>query len=112
MRLIDADAVYNKAMENHQKGEIEDWEADSIIDYLDDAPTINDAEIVVRCKNCIFRIEGRCFSRRSLVEPDNFCSWGEYQTNTAENQLTPSGKKVALFDLSEVQESMEGNINE
>ena len=33
MRLIDADAVYNKAMEDHQKGEIEDWEADSIIDY-------------------------------------------------------------------------------
>ena len=35
-----------------------------------------DVERVVRCKDCIFRIEGRCFSRRSLVEPDNFCSWG------------------------------------
>ena len=81
MRLIDADAVYNKAMENHQKGEIEDWEADSIIDYLDDAPTINDAEIVVRCKDCIYNIDGMCFSRTSFknavaVEPDNFCSWG------------------------------------
>ncbi len=81
MRLIDADAVYNKAMENHQKGEIEDWEADSIIDYLDDAPTINDAEIVVRCKGCIYNIDGMCFSRTSFknavaVEPDNFCSWG------------------------------------
>ena len=81
MRLIDADAVYNKAEENHQKGEIEDWEADSIIDYLDDAPTINDAEIVVRCRDCIYRIDGRCFSRTSFlnapaVEPDNFCSWG------------------------------------
>lgn len=81
MRLIDADAVYNKAMENHQKGEIEDWEADSIIDYLDDAPTINDAEIVVRCKDCIYNIDGMCSSRTSFknavaVEPDNFCSWG------------------------------------
>ena len=81
MRLIDADAVYNKAMENHQKGEIEDWEADSIINYLDDAPTINDAEIVVRCKDCIYNIDGMCFSRMSIknavaVEPDNFCSWG------------------------------------
>lgn len=81
MRLIDADAVYNKAMENHQKGEIEDWEADSIIDYLDDAPTINDAEIVVRCKDCIYNIDGMCYSRTSFknavaVEPDNFCSWG------------------------------------
>lgn len=81
MRLIDADAIYNKAVENSQNGEIEDWEADSIIDYLDGAPTINDAEIVVRCKDCIYRIDGRCFSRTSFinapaVEPDNFCSWG------------------------------------
>lgn len=52
MRLIDADAVYNKAMENHRKGEIEDWEFDSIINYLDGAPTINTVEIVVRCKDC------------------------------------------------------------
>lgn len=82
MRLIDADAVYNKAEENHQKGEIEDWEADSIIDYLDDAPTINDAEIVVRCRDCIYNIDGLCFCRRPLgsgvaVEPDDFCRWGE-----------------------------------
>lgn len=52
MRLIDADAIYNKALENLRKGEIEDWEADSIIDYLDGSPTITDAEIVVRCKDC------------------------------------------------------------
>lgn len=124
MRLIDADAVYNKAMEDHQKGEIEDWEADSIIDYLDDAPTINDAEIVVRCKDCkmwgkqnIFehsntgrmRRGGYCCCSRFIRYEDEFCSSGEYQTNTAENQPTPSGKKVALFDLGEVQESMEGN---
>ena len=36
----------------------------------------DDVAEVVRCKDCIFRIEGRCFSRTSLVEPDNFCSWG------------------------------------
>ena len=40
-----------------------------------------DVAEVVRCKNCIYRIEGRCFSRTSFlnspaVEPDNFCSWG------------------------------------
>lgn len=39
-----------------------------------------DVAEVVRCKNCIYRIEGRCFSRTSFlnspaVEPDNFCSW-------------------------------------
>lgn len=42
---------------------------------ISDAPAA-DVVPVVRCKDCIFRIEGRCFSRRSLVEPDNFCSWG------------------------------------
>ena len=40
-----------------------------------------DVAPVVRCKDCIYRITGRCFSRTSFinapaVEPDNFCSWG------------------------------------
>lgn len=40
-----------------------------------------DVAEVVRCKDCIYRIDGRCFSRTSFlnypaVEPDNFCSWG------------------------------------
>lgn len=51
MRPVDADAIYNEALENHQKGEIEDWEFDSIINYLDGAPTINTVEIVY-CKDC------------------------------------------------------------
>lgn len=83
MRLIDADAVYNKAMEDHQKGEIEDWEADSIIDYLDDAPTINDAEIVVRCKDCahfgkLLRngLHACCLYVMPYCRPDDFCSRG------------------------------------
>lgn len=46
-----------------------------LIGCIEDAPAA-DVVPVVRCKDCIFRIEGRCFSRRSLVEPDNFCSWG------------------------------------
>ena len=40
-----------------------------------------DVAEVVRCKDCIYSIEGRCFSRTSFlnapaVKPDNFCSWG------------------------------------
>ena len=40
-----------------------------------------DVAEVVRCRDCIYRIDGRCFSRTSFlnspaVEPDNFCSWG------------------------------------
>lgn len=43
-------------------------------------PTADVAQ-VVRCKDCIYRINGRCFSRTSFlnapaVEPDNFCSCG------------------------------------
>ena len=89
MRLIDADAVYNKAEENHQKGEIEDWEADSIIDYLDGAPTINDAEIVVRCASCKYvrptvnahtgeQVGIWCCLHDILnVSPDDYCSRSE-----------------------------------
>lgn len=83
MRLIDADAVYNKALENHQKGEIEDWEFDTIINYLDGAPTINTAEIVY-CKGCRWRGREECamFYRcecgeQHTWETDNdFCSYG------------------------------------
>lgn len=50
------------------------------MDVIKRLPAADVAE-VVRCKNCIYRIEGRCFSRTSFlnspaVEPDNFCSWG------------------------------------
>ncbi len=79
MRLVDADAIYNKAEENRRKGEIEDWEFDSIVDYLDGAPTINDAEIVVRCKDCKFRND-RLFCRLrkapAIVTNTDFCSYG------------------------------------
>lgn len=41
-------------------------------------------------------------------KPDH---WNILLTTFAENQPTPSGKKVALFDLSEVLELMEGKKN-
>lgn len=51
-----------------------------LLDKLQKVPAADVAE-VVRCRDCIYRIEGRCFSRTSFlnapaVEPDNFCSWG------------------------------------
>lgn len=51
-----------------------------LLDKLAKVPAA-DVTPVVRCKDCIYRIEGRCFSRASFlnapaVEPDNFCSWG------------------------------------
>lgn len=89
MRLIDADAIYNKALENHRKGEIEDWEFDSIINYLDGAPTINAAEIVY-CKDCKYgdydsKSNGAMVCLRTndgfWRKETDFCSYGEYQTN-------------------------------
>ena len=40
-----------------------------------------DVAEVVRCRDCIYRINGRCFSRTSFlnapaVDLDNFCGWG------------------------------------
>lgn len=79
MRPVDADAIYNKALEDLRKGEIEDWEFDSIINYLDGAPTLN-VETNMRCKDCINYIGGTC-SRCGLdyaviVDADDFCSRG------------------------------------
>ena len=49
--------------------------ADCIARDISELPAADVAE-VVSCKDCIFRIEGRCFSRTPLVEPDDFCSRG------------------------------------
>lgn len=51
-----------------------------LLDKLQKVPAA-DVAPVVRCKDCIYRINGRCFSRTSFinapaVEPDIFCSWG------------------------------------
>lgn len=84
MRPIDADSVYNKALENHRKGEIEDWEFDSIINYLDGAPTLN-VETNMRCKDCKHKLRTVangvviCREKHGMVQPslDDFCSYGE-----------------------------------
>lgn len=92
MRPVDADAIYKEALENHQKGEIEDWEFDLIINYLDGAPTLN-VETNMRCKDCKYyrnQPNGLCYLHTDpkenergysgeavCVEPDDFCSYGE-----------------------------------
>ena len=48
--------------------------------FVQSQPTADVAE-VVRCKDCIYNIDGMCLSRTSFknavaVEADNFCSWG------------------------------------
>lgn len=51
------------------------------MDIIKGVPAADVAE-VVRCRDCIYNIDGLCFCRRPLgngvaVEPDDFCSWGE-----------------------------------
>ena len=58
-------------------------------------PCRGDADIVLMRNGIAFK-------------PDH---WNIHLTAFAENQPTPSGKKVALFDLREVPESMEGNTD-
>ena len=89
MRPVDADAIYNKALENHQKGKIEDWEFDSIINYLDGAPTINTVEIVY-CKDCKHKVRTDangiviCSEEHGMHCPteNDFCSCGERKEQT------------------------------
>ena len=54
---------------------------DEVLLGLDRIPAADVAE-VVRCKDCIYNIDGLCFCRRPLgsgvaVGPDDFCRWGE-----------------------------------
>ena len=83
MRLIDADETkkLNKEQCVGDCGCCSDLQDDNTCTLIDRVPTVDDAVIVVRCKDCIYRINGRCFSRTSFinspaVEPDDFCCWG------------------------------------
>lgn len=85
MRPVDADAIYKEALENHQKGEIEDWEFDLIINYLDGAPTLN-VETNMHCKDCKYgdydsKPDGAMVCLRTKDgfwrKETDFCSYGE-----------------------------------
>lgn len=80
MRLIDADAAYERAQADSRRGALEDWEFDMIVNLLDSAPTV-DAVQVVRCRDCKFNSGAKkCLNPDSFfVVPsdDDFCSYGE-----------------------------------
>lgn len=83
MRLIDADAVMDKACENLRDGDVLDRIPPS---FIDNAPTV-DAVIVTRCKDCVHYDLGVCLKIYSdgntqkdswqFRNPDDFCSYGE-----------------------------------
>ena len=55
-----------------------------VIFLLKNAPAA-DVVPVVPCKDCKHyrnHLDGLCYLHAVCVEPDDFCSYGEYQTNT------------------------------
>lgn len=80
MRLIDADAAYERAQADSRRGALEDWEFDMIVNLLDSAPTV-DAVPVVRCRDCRFNSGAKkCLNPDSFFavpSDDDFCSYGE-----------------------------------
>lgn len=46
MRLIDADAAYERAQADSRRGAFEDWEFDMIVNLLDSAPTVDAVPVV------------------------------------------------------------------
>lgn len=63
MRLIDADAAYERAQADSRRGALEDWEFDMIVNLLDSAPTVDAAPVAsgervdvggfyLRCSEC------------------------------------------------------------
>lgn len=46
MRLVDADAMYERAQADLHRGALEDWELDVIVNCLDSAPTVDAAPVV------------------------------------------------------------------
>lgn len=93
MRLIDADAVMDKACENLRAGDVLDRIPPS---FIDNAPTV-DAVPVVRCKDCKhLRVWNRkdiyAFCPKTSIaflpfERDTrtfFCSYGERKDGDAE----------------------------
>ena len=82
MRLIDADALYNRFWERAWYDNADRDEC-SCVD-VDNAPTV-DAVVVVRCKGCKYfdkaapNDKGFCICPASGMEivPDDFCSYGE-----------------------------------
>lgn len=46
MRLMDADAAYERAQADSRRGALEDWEFDMIVNLLDSAPTVDAVPVV------------------------------------------------------------------
>lgn len=82
MRLIDADAMRQRWLEDGENEYV--YDTNAVLDSIDAQPTV-DAVEVVRCKDCKYLgFKGLCdgvFSRK----PDDFCPYGERKDNGGED---------------------------
>lgn len=87
MRLIDADAAYERAQADSRRGALEDWEFDMIVNLLDSAPTVDTAPVIhgewrhsryvdcsesfelVKCSNC----GHEAYAMAIYVRGGNYC---------------------------------------
>lgn len=83
MRLVDAEEAYKVLTDYyHHKTEIQHK---ALKEAIERVPTVDAAE-VVRCKDCIHRMEdGMCEYKDHRVvvqDDDDFCSWGDRKNET------------------------------
>lgn len=83
MRLIDADALIEEHCKDCSADIREGCKSDPIcasMMCLSEAPTVEDAVAVVRCKDCKHWHDGDCW-RLELSLPNDYCSYGERKSD-------------------------------
>lgn len=76
MRLIDADAAYERAQADSLRGALEDWEFDTIANLLDSAPTVDAAPVTSGERVDVGGFYFRCSECDRLLPFDgNYCPY-------------------------------------
>lgn len=76
MRLIDADAAYERAQADSRRGALEDWEFDMIVNLLDSAPTVDAAPVTSAERVDVGGFYFRCSECDRLLPFDgNYCPY-------------------------------------
>lgn len=76
MRLMDADAAYERAQADLRRGALEDWEFDVIVNLLDSAPTVDAVPVTSGEKVDVGGFYFRCSECDRLLPFDgNYCPY-------------------------------------
>ena len=76
MRLMDADAAYERAQADSRRGALEDWEFDVIVNLLDSAPTVDAVPVTSGERVDVGGFYFRCSECDRLLPFDgNYCPY-------------------------------------